>query len=104
MSKDRPQNGKMTIGPRHPPLLLFFGLVPAATWFIVRPLLEPLPSIPALYSCFGISIFAFIATIYLVPALGPSFIKAGLKGHDLLKIYRHEVPMYVAWTCKWHSY
>jgi len=83
------------VGPRPLSPVLLFGLIPVATWFIVRPLLEPLPSIPALYSSFGFSIFAFLATIYLVPALGPSFIKANLKGNDLLKIYRHEIDMCV---------
>ncbi|KAF8964190.1 N-acetylglucosaminephosphotransferase [Flammula alnicola] len=67
--------------------LLLFSLVPIASWFVIRPLLEPLPSIPALYSSIGFSIFAFLATIYLVPALGPTFVKAGLSGKDLLKFY-----------------
>ncbi|KAF9527586.1 glycosyl transferase family 4-domain-containing protein [Crepidotus variabilis] len=83
----------MAIGPRPLPSVLLYGLVPIASWCIVRPLLEPLPSIPALYSCIGISIFAFLMTVYLIPALGPAFIKAGLKGHDLLKTYRFEVPI-----------
>lgn len=81
------------VGPRPLSPVLLFGLVPIAAWFIIRPLLEPIPSIPALYSSFGFSIFAFLATIYLVPALGPTFVKANLKGNDLLKIYRYEIDM-----------
>jgi len=85
----------MAIGPRPLAPLLFFGLAPVAGWFVIRPLLEPLPSIPALYSCFGFSVFAFLATIHLVPALGPIFIKANLKGRDLLKVYRNDLEVYV---------
>ncbi len=84
----------MAIGPRPLAPLLLFGLLPVASWFIIRPLLEPLPSIPALYSSFGLSIFAFLATIYLIPTLGPVFIKSNLKGRDLLKVYKNEVEMY----------
>ncbi|KAG6814267.1 hypothetical protein H0H92_015382 [Tricholoma furcatifolium] len=82
-----------TLPPRPLPRVLLLGLVPIASWFIVRPLLDPVPPLPALYTSVGFSIFAFLATIYLVPALGPSFIKAGLKGGDLLKHYRHEIPI-----------
>ena len=85
----------MAIGPRPLAPLLFFGLVPVASWFVIRPLLDPMPAIPALYSCFGLSIFAFSATLYLVPTLGPVFIQANLKGRDLLKSYKHDVEMLV---------
>lgn len=86
----------MAIGPRPLAPLLFFGLVPIALWFIIRPLLDPLPAIPALYSCFGLSTLAFLATLYLVPTLGPIFMKANLKGRDLLKSYRNDIEMLVA--------
>jgi UDP-N-acetylglucosamine--dolichyl-phosphate N-acetylglucosaminephosphotransferase len=79
--------------PRPLPLILLFGLVPVATWFVVRPLLNPAPPLPALYTSVGFSITAFISTIYLVPALGPTFVKANLKGRDLLKTY--QTPMSV---------
>ena len=92
------------ISPRPLSPMLFFGLVPVASWFMVRSFLEPVPSIPALYTCFGFSIFAFLATLHLVPALGPTFIKkANLKGRDLLKTY--QTPMFVSsffdkgWLC-----
>ena len=74
-------------------LVLLFGLVPVATWFIVRPLLDPVPPLATLYTSVGFSIFAFLATLYLVPALGPAFVKANLKGIDLLKI--DKTPMSV---------
>ena len=73
--------------PRPLPPVLLLSLVPIASWFLVRPLLDPFPAIPALYSSIGFSIFAFLATIYLVPALGPAFLKAKLGGVDLLKVY-----------------
>jgi UDP-N-acetylglucosamine--dolichyl-phosphate N-acetylglucosaminephosphotransferase len=79
--------------PRHLPSVLLFSLVPVAAWFVVRPLVEPVPPLPALYVSFGLSIFALLATIYLVPALGPTFVKANLKGRDLLKTY--STPMFV---------
>ncbi|KAG6884060.1 hypothetical protein C0992_007091 [Termitomyces sp. T32_za158] len=82
--------------PRPLPRVPLIGLVPIAAWFIVRPLLDPVPPLPALYTSVGFSIFAFLATIHLIPALGPSFVKAGLKGGDLLKPYCHEIPMSLA--------
>ncbi|KAG6841973.1 hypothetical protein C0991_004464 [Blastosporella zonata] len=82
-----------TLSPRPLPRVLLFGLVPVAVWFIVRPLLDPVPPLPALYTSVGFSIIAFLATIFLVPALGPTFVNAGLKGGDLLKPYRHEIPI-----------
>lgn len=86
----------MALNPRPIAPLLFFGLVPLALWFVIRPLLDPLPALPALYSCFGLSFFAFLATLYLVPTLGPVFIKANLKGKDLLKSYKNDAEMLVA--------
>lgn len=78
-----------------PPVLLF-SLVPIGAWFIVRPLLDPLPPLPAFHAAVGFSIFAFLSTIYLVPALGPTFLKARLSGRDLLKTY--DTPMYAQWS------
>ncbi|KAF8158312.1 N-acetylglucosaminephosphotransferase [Crassisporium funariophilum] len=89
----------MAIGPRPLSSALLLGLIPVASWFILRPLLEPSPSIPALYSSFGFSIFAFLATIYIVPALGPTFIKANLKGRDLLKTYDTPIPESLGLAC-----
>lgn len=77
--------------PRPLPKVILLGVLPVATWFMIRPLLEPVPTIPALYTSVGLSLFAFIATLYLVPALGPTFIQAHLYGRDLLKIY--DTPM-----------
>ena len=83
----------MALTPRPLPPVLLFSLVPVAAWFILRPLIEPVPSLPALYSSIGFSIFAFLAAVFLVPALGPAFVKANLKGRDLLKTY--QTPMCV---------
>ncbi|KAF9468545.1 N-acetylglucosaminephosphotransferase [Collybia nuda] len=80
------------LGPRPLSPVLLFGLVPIATWFVVRPLLDPAPPLPALYTSLGFSVFAFISTLYLVPALGPTFVKANLKGRDLLKTYHTPIP------------
>lgn len=82
-----------TLRPRRLPSVLLFALVPLPAWFVVRPLIDPVPPLPALYVSFGFSIFALLATLYLVPALGPTFVKANLKGRDLLKVY--STPMYV---------
>jgi hypothetical protein len=75
------------LSPRPRPRILLISLVPVASWFVVRPLLDPLPPLPALWASVGFSIFAFLAAFYLVPALGPTFVKANLKGKDLLKVY-----------------
>jgi hypothetical protein len=92
-----------TLPTRRLPSVLLFSLVPVAAWFVVRPLVDPVPPLPALYVSFGLSIFALLATIYLVPALGPVFVKANLKGRDLLKTY--STPMCVlalsTWSMRW---
>lgn len=77
--------------PRPIPRSLLFALVPTAAWFLLRPLLEPVPALPALYAVLGLSILAFLGSLCLVPALGPTFIRANLKGRDLLKTY--DTPM-----------
>ena len=81
------------LSPRPLPTIFLGSTIPIAAWFVVRPLMDPVPPLPALYTSVGFSIFALLATLYLVPALGPTFIKANLKGKDLLKIY--STPMYV---------
>ena len=58
---------------------------------MIRPLLDPLPPLPAFHAALGFAIFAFVITVYLVPALGPTFVKARLSGRDLLKTY--DTPM-----------
>ncbi|RDB17881.1 UDP-N-acetylglucosamine--dolichyl-phosphate N-acetylglucosaminephosphotransferase [Hypsizygus marmoreus] len=89
----------MAFGPRPLSPVLLFGLVPIATWFVVRPLFDPVPPLPALYTSVGFSIFAFITTIHLVPALGPAFVKAGLHGRDLLKTYSTAIPESLGLVC-----
>jgi UDP-N-acetylglucosamine--dolichyl-phosphate N-acetylglucosaminephosphotransferase len=83
-----------TLRARRLPSVLLFSLVPVAAWFVVRPLVDPVPPLPALYVSVGLSIFGLLATIFLVPALGSTFIKANLKGRDLLKTY--STPMYAS--------
>lgn len=50
----------------------------------MRPLTTPLP-LGALSASVGFSILAFVSSLTLVPALGPAFVRVGLKGRDLLK-------------------
>lgn len=69
------------------PNVLLVSLLPIATWFVLRPLLDPPPPLPVLFASVGFSLFAFLAALYLIPALGPTFIQANLKGRDLLKVY-----------------
>ncbi|KAH6908028.1 UDP-N-acetylglucosamine-dolichyl [Coprinopsis sp. MPI-PUGE-AT-0042] len=84
----------MVLGPQPRPLpnVLLFGLVPVASWFVIRPLIDPVPQVPALYTSIGFSLFAFLVCLYLIPALGPIFIKANLRGRDLLKTYSTPIP------------
>lgn len=82
----------LTMAPKPParplPGLFLLSLVPVAAWFVVRPLLDPPPPLPVLFVSVGFSLFAFLAALYLIPALGPRFIQANLKGKDLLKVYQ----------------
>ena len=76
-----------SLSPRPLSNILLGSLAPIAAWFVIRPLLDPVPPLPALYTSVGFSLFALLATLYLVPALGPTFVAANLKGRDLLKTY-----------------
>ncbi|KAL0057140.1 tunicamycin resistance protein [Marasmius tenuissimus] len=80
------------LAPRPLPPLLLLSLLPIASWFVLRPFLDPFPPLPGLYTSFGFSLFAFASVVYLVPKAGPSFVKAGLWGRDLLKVYGDPVP------------
>ena len=82
------------LAPRRFSSVLLYGLIPVGAWFLIRPLLNPLPPLPAFHAAVGFAIFAFLFTIHLVPALSEKFIKARLSGRDLLKTY--DDPMYVA--------
>ncbi|EIM81664.1 N-acetylglucosaminephosphotransferase [Stereum hirsutum FP-91666 SS1] len=85
--------------PRQLSSVLLLSLVPVASWFFIRPFIEPFPSVPALYISIGLSIFALLATLYLVPALGPTFINANLRGRDLLKTYNTQIPESLGLVC-----
>ncbi|KAH8104820.1 N-acetylglucosaminephosphotransferase, partial [Cristinia sonorae] len=74
------------------PTVLLSALIPFGLWLLIRPLLEPLPPVPALHASLGFSVFAFLAVAYLIPQLGPVFVKANLKGRDLLKTYETPIP------------
>ncbi len=80
-----------SLSPRPLPSVLLLSLIPVGAWLLIRPLLDPLPPLPAFHAALGFAIFAFVTTIYLVPALGPTFVKARLSGRDLLKTY--DTPM-----------
>ncbi|KAI9443455.1 UDP-N-acetylglucosamine-dolichyl [Lactarius indigo] len=88
-----------TLPARPLPSVVLFSLVPVAAWFVVRPLVDPVPPLPALHASVGFSIFALLATVYLVPALGPTFVKANLKGRDLLKTYTTPIPESMGLVC-----
>lgn len=60
-------------------------------WLAVRPLVDPVPTLPTLLTSLGFSGLAFVSTLYLIPALGPSFVKAGLKGKDRSKLYTDDM-------------
>ncbi|KAL5501413.1 ALG7 [Sanghuangporus vaninii] len=79
--------------PRKLPSKFALGSIVAwSAWFIARPLLDPAPALPSLYTSLGFSLIAFLATLYLIPVLGPAFIKAGLKGKDRSKVYDDDIP------------
>jgi hypothetical protein len=47
----------------------------------------------AVYASVVCSTIAFAVTIYAIPKLGPSFVKVGLKGRDLLKVSTDDVSV-----------
>ena len=82
----------MSIRPRPlPSPLLLSAVIPTAAWLVFRPLIEPVPTLPSLYTSVGFALVAFLSTLYLIPALGPAFIKAGLKGKDKCKVYNDDM-------------
>lgn len=60
-------------------------LVPLALGIIFLPLLNPPVALPTLLTSLGFSLLGFVATLYLIPVLGPLFVQRGLKGRDRLK-------------------
>ncbi|KIJ26672.1 hypothetical protein M422DRAFT_191892 [Sphaerobolus stellatus SS14] len=86
------------LSPRPLPVIPLLALTPVAGWLILRPLVTSVP-LAALGASLGFSLLAFISSIYLVPALGPSFIKAGLKGRDLLKASNADIPESMGLIC-----
>ncbi|KAI0084793.1 N-acetylglucosaminephosphotransferase [Irpex rosettiformis] len=88
-----------SLSPRPLPAILLVSLIPVGAWLLIRPLLDPLPPLPAFHAALGFAIFAFIITVYLVPALGPTFVKARLSGRDLLKTYDTPIPESLGLVC-----
>jgi UDP-N-acetylglucosamine--dolichyl-phosphate N-acetylglucosaminephosphotransferase len=82
-----------TQAPRAVPKLLVFSVLPLAIWLLFRPLVDPVPALPALQASLGLSLIAFVASITLIPALGPVFVKAERWGYDLLK--KDKIKVYV---------
>lgn len=78
---------------RKVPSSFLFFLLPVALWLLVRPLLDPLPPLPALHASLGFAIIAFLLVVYIVPVVGKNFVLAGLYGKDLLKL--DDTPMCV---------
>ncbi|KAI0916780.1 hypothetical protein AcW1_007859 [Taiwanofungus camphoratus] len=85
--------------PRPLPQVFLLTCLPISIWFILRPLLEPAPLLPALYASLGFSLLALLGTLYLVPLLGPTFVRANLKGRDLLKTYDTAIPESLGLVC-----
>ncbi|KZT64628.1 N-acetylglucosaminephosphotransferase [Daedalea quercina L-15889] len=85
--------------PRPLPRVLLLTLIPTACWLLLRPLLDPSPPLPALHASVGFSIFALLGALYLVPALGSTFVHANLKGRDLLKTYDDPIPESLGLVC-----
>jgi len=65
----------------------------------MRPFIDPVPALPTLFTSVGFSIVSLLATLYLIPALGQSFIRAGLKGKDMSKVYKDDIPESLGLVC-----
>ena len=91
----RIESSEMSLKPRKlPSTLILTSLLSVSAWCILRPLFEPAPALPSLFTTFGFSIIALLATLYLIPIISPLFVKAGLKGKDRAKVYSDD--MYVS--------
>ncbi|KAG8833090.1 tunicamycin resistance protein [Serendipita sp. 399] len=66
-------------------------IIPLALSLAWQPLVHDV-KFPQIYASLAISLIAFVATLLLIPWLGPTFVKAGLKGRDLLKKSMDDVP------------
>ncbi|KZT42663.1 UDP-N-acetylglucosamine-dolichyl [Sistotremastrum suecicum HHB10207 ss-3] len=96
----RSNGGDLVVAPRKVPQVLLLSLLPISLWLIVRALITPALPLPALVSSLGVSILAGIVVTYVIPPLGPNFVRAGLKGRDLLKPKNEEfVPESIGLVC-----
>lgn len=71
--------------PRHVPTSVVTFLTPVSFSIIALPFISPSLPLPGLYASVGFSLLALVATASLIPLLVPRFLRAGLKGKDLLK-------------------
>ena len=65
---------RYVLAPALQPLVnvLLVSLIPIASWFVFRLLLDPSPPLATLFSSVVFSIFAFLVVLYLIPSLvGP---------------------------------
>jgi hypothetical protein len=58
--------------------------VPLALSLAWQPIMHDV-KFPQIYASLAFSVLAFVATITLIPRFGSTFVKAGLRGRDLLK-------------------
>jgi hypothetical protein len=58
--------------------------IPLAASLAWQPLVHNV-QFPQIYASLAFSVIAFVSTLVLIPRFGPAFVKAGLKGRDLLK-------------------
>ncbi|KIM28854.1 hypothetical protein M408DRAFT_134212 [Serendipita vermifera MAFF 305830] len=58
--------------------------IPLAASLAWQPLVHNV-KFPQIYASLAFSVIAFVSTLVLIPRFGSTFVKAGLKGRDLLK-------------------
>ena len=83
-----------------PPRLMTLAMLPIAITLIVHPLLPillpdhildllptlpPQPTFPALQASIGFAFLSFLGVVWVVPAIGQTFVDRGLRGRDLCK-------------------
>ncbi|KAG9045756.1 tunicamycin resistance protein [Tulasnella sp. UAMH 9824] len=77
---------------RNVPFAVVSFMLPCSAALIGAPFLYPSSTLPFLSASLGFALLALLLTLTLVPALGPSFLLADLKGKDLLKRATHYIP------------
>lgn len=67
-------------------------LIPLAASLAWQPFVNDV-KFPQVYASLAISVLAFLVTIIIIPRFGPSFVRIGLKGRDLLKTSSDDVSV-----------